>query len=542
MGARMTGRRRGGAREGAGWSCLVEHAPDGLAVIDEGGRFVQVNEAGAALCACPAEALVGRRAPFELVHGFTAGRLGLFDDDPDEQVCTWVTPSGERREFAYRTRSVPGHRTVVAYRDVSAEHRRRRRVVAMARTAAKLASEGSITDILDALAREVLRADMLAAVQIMTLDEPGESLQIMGTAGFPPRSDFFARIMECRERGATLHMMEAIERGTPVVVPDRGGLIRTDPAWEPLREHLSTPEWDWFASVPLLIRGRVTGVMNAFFAPGQIVGRRTLEFLEAMTDQAAVAVDYAALLRNERESARREERRRLAGDLHDSVVQQVFSIAMQAKSMSVLGTQAQAVPGESVRRIADEVGTLSKTALSDLRAMVHELRPPSSTELGLEEAVRAFVDSTQNRTGLRFALDFGPGLEQVAVETAEDVYRIVAEAVHNVVKHAEADSVTLRTGVRDHTLTVTVTDDGRGMPEQHAADTAPGGGYGLTSMRERAEHWGGTLWIGRHAGTGTSVRVVIPLPLSVPAASGGRADRALAGPGPGLPLGKAPGR
>ncbi|MEV7389131.1 histidine kinase [Streptomyces sp. NPDC091215] len=542
----MTGPRQGDAevREGTTWSCLVEHAPDGLAVLDEDGRFVQVNEAGAALCVSPAEDLVGMRAPFELLHGFSAGRLGLLDDGPDEQVCTWRAPMGDRREFAYRTRPVPGHRTVVAFRDVSAEYRRRRRVVAMARTAAKLASEGSITDILDALAREVLGADMLAAVQIMTLDESGESLQIMGTAGFPPRSDFFALIMACRDRGATLHMMEAIERGKPVVVPDRGALIRTDPAWEPLREHLGTSEWDWFASVPLMIRGRVTGVINAFFAPGQTVGRRTLEFLEAMADQAAVAVDYAALLRRERELARREERRRLARDLHDSVVQQVFSIAMQAKSMSVLGAQADAVPGADVRRIADEVGTLSRTALADLRAMVHELRPPLSAELGLEEAVRAFVDSTANRTGLHFdlQLDFGPGLEQVAAETSEDVYRIVAEAVHNVVKHAEAHSVTLRTEVRDHTLTVTVTDDGCGMSGEPAADTASGGGYGLTSMRQRAERWGGTLRIGPGTGNGTSVHAVIPLPLTVPAAPDDRTDRGSAGPVKGLPLGKPLGR
>ncbi|MET8979375.1 histidine kinase [Streptomyces sp. NPDC004539] len=503
------------------WSCLVENALDGLAVVDQAGRFLRVNDVGAALCGSPAERLTGQKAPFETAHGFSADRLGLFDDAPDEQVCTWTTHDGDRREFAYRTGPVPGGEpaTFVAFRDVSAERHRRRRVVAMARTAAKLASDGStsgsITGILDALAREVLRADMLAAVQIMTLDEPGESLQIMGTAGFPPRDDFFALIMECRERGATLHMMEAIELGTPVVVPDRGGSVRTDPAWEPLRDHLGTPEWDWFASVPLIIRGRVTGVMNAFFAPGQTVGRRTLEFLEAMADQAAVAVDYAALLRNERELARREERRRLAGDLHDSIVQQVFSIAMQASSLAVLAADADAVPGEGVRRIADEVGTLSRTALTDLRAMVHELRPPRFTGLGLEDSVRAFVASTSNRTGLRFDLVLGPGLELIAEGTAQDVYRIVTEAVHNVVKHAHAGTVILRIGVRDHTLDVTVTDDGRGMDAARAEDPGPDGGYGLTSMRQRAERWGGTLDTGRHQGAGTSVRVVIPLPLAV---------------------------
>src|SRR5690606_3633925 len=122
---------------------------------------------------------------------------------------------------------------------------------------------------------------------------------------------------------------------------------------------------------------------------------------------------------------------RLARDLHDSIVQQVFSISMQAKSMEVLGRRGDAVPSEQVRRIADEVGTLSRTVLADLRAMVHELRPSSAAELdGLEEAIRALVDSTANRTGLRFTLEIGHGLERVRGEQAEDVYRIVAEAIH----------------------------------------------------------------------------------------------------------------
>ncbi len=99
---------------------------------------------------------------------------------------------------------------------------------------------------------------------------------------------------------------------------------------------------------------------------------------------------------------------------------------------------ANAVSARAVRRIADEVGTLSRTVLADLRAMVHELRPAPSAELGgLEEAIRALVDSTANRTGLRFSLEIGRGLERIKGKQAEDVYRIVAEAIHNVVKHAD---------------------------------------------------------------------------------------------------------
>jgi signal transduction histidine kinase len=500
------------------WSELSAHAPDGLAVVDADGLFVQLNAAAIALCERDPGDLIGMPAPFELARPAPVDAAGLLEDEPVEQVSIWAPVGGVRREFAYRTRPLPGPEcaTVVAFRDVTAERHRQRRLAAIARTSATLASARSITAMLDALAREVVQADALAAVQIFTFDGAGRNLQIMGSAGFRRWPDFFDRLMRCRARGAALRMLDALDGREPVVVPHRWGMIKEDPAWEPLREYLSELEWDSFASVPLTIRGRAEGVMNAFFAPGQVVGGSTLEFLVAMAEQAAVAVDYAALLHEERALARREERQRLARDLHDSIVQQVFSVGMQAKSLSVLGGRGSPVPAASVQRIADEIEDLSKTVLADLRAMVHELRPSASAQLGLEEAVRALVESTGNRTGVHFDLLVGNGLADVGSEIAEDAYRIVAEAIHNVVKHAEAGAVTVRVGVRDHVLTVSIADDGRGLRAARAAGTGRSDGYGLTSMRERAERWGGTLRVRQRSAKGTSVRAVIPLPVSVP--------------------------
>jgi signal transduction histidine kinase len=502
------------------WSQLSAYAPDGLAVIDADGRFAQLNVAAVALLVIGTgepDDLIGMPAPFELARPAQAGAAGLLEDEPAEQVSLWEPVAGVRRELAYRARPLPGPdgATVVAFRDVTEERHRQRRVAAIARTSATLTSARSVTAMLDALAREAVQADALAAVQIFTFDGAGRNLQIMGSAGFRRWPDFFDRLMRCRAGGAALRMLDALDGREPVVVPHRWAMIKDDPAWEPLREYLSELEWDSFVSVPLMLRGRAEGVMNAFFAPGQVVGRSTIEFLEAMAEQAAVAVDYAALLHTERALARREERQRLARDLHDSIVQQVFSVGMQAKSLSVLGGRGGPVPAASVQRIADEIEDLSKTVLADLRAMVHELRPSTSAQLGLGEAARALVESTGNRTGLRFDLHVGDGLADVGSEIAEDAYRIVAEAIHNVVKHAEACTVTVRVGVRDHVLTVSVADDGRGLRVARAGN-GRAGGYGLTSMRERAERWGGTLRVRQRSGKGTSVRAVIPLPVSVP--------------------------
>jgi len=380
---------------------------------------------------------------------------------------------------------------------------------------ANLASQGSLTATLDALASEVLRAGALAAVQIVTLDAAGSQLRIMGSAGFGHWPDFFDRLMECRRRGGALRMLDAFRLGEPVLVASRWSIIKDDPAWAPLREYLGEQDWDSFASIPLIARGKTLGVLNAFFAPGQEMTPQRIEFLVTMANQAAIDVDYATLLRDVRDVTRREERQRLARDLHDSIVQQVFSIGMQAKTLEVLAQRDEAVPAEAVQRIAGEVGEVSRAVLADLRAMVHELQPSSAAVLGgLEGAVRSLAESTANRTGLLVRVEASQGLGKIGEELAEDVYRIIAEALNNVVRHAGAAQVIIRLELISQHLKATITDDGQGLPAA-AAPGGPGGaagGYGLTTMRERAERWGGTVQLGRgNRGGGTRVRVTVPL-------------------------------
>lgn len=517
------------------WAGLALDAPEGLAVLDEQGRFLHINRAGLELCGSTEAELIGTPAPFTVAARREAEPLGLLEDDSTEHITTWSPAPGIHREFAYHLQrlQVDPSLTAVAFRDVANERHRQRRLAAIASTATNLSSQVSLTAILDALASEVLQADALAAVQILTRDRSDGRLHIMGSAGFRRWPDFFDRLLEVSERGGTFRMLDALRTGEPVVVHNRWEAVRTDPAWAPLHDYHSVLPWESFASVPLLVRGRAAGVLNAFFAPGQVVSQRTIEFLTAMAEQAAIAVDYANLMQRERDVARRDERQRLARDLHDSIVQQVFSITMQAKSMEVLGERTDSVPSETVRRIASEVSLLARTVLADLRAMVHELRPAPSAELGgLEEAIRALVDSTTNRTGLRFSLAFSRGLEQLNGEMAEDVYRIVAEAIHNVVKHAEANKVAIRLILRGGRLHATVTDDGCGIEEanQRAGKPGPAAGYGLSTMKERAERWGGTLTVRPRQQSGTIVRLAVPLAYGNPLATNGSPTGGAANP------------
>jgi signal transduction histidine kinase len=293
-----------------------------------------------------------------------------------------------------------------------------------------------------------------------------------------------------------------------VVVPNRKPVIMSDPAWAPLHAIMGYPDWDGFVSMPLVVRGRSLGVINAYYVPGEDPGPNSLAFLEAMADHAAVAIDTAALLAQTRSQAQLDERRRLSRDLHDSVVQQLFSMRMQAKALRSRLGHLDADPAQ-MRSGAEELAELAESALADLRGLVFELRPLDLAERGLVDAVRAHAASLEARTGLVVDVQEPPGLElDAGIDVQEDLYRIVQEALHNVVKHAQATAVTIRFAADGAGLAVEVTDDGCGRAPSGSG--VAGETLGIVSMRERTQRWGGRLDAGPRPAGGWRVRVRLP--------------------------------
>ncbi|WP_369138647.1 sensor histidine kinase [Modestobacter versicolor] len=501
---------------------LVRHAPDGLAVIDAEARFVEANPAAVALCGLTPDQVAGAPSPFPAPDDASAAAKA------GELTVAWEPAPGQRREFAYVLSPVPGHqRWVVSFRDVTLSRLRERRLAAIAKAASDVASKRSLVGTLEALAQEVARTNALAGVQVLTVNSTGDRLHVIGASGFGRAADFFDKLMECRALGARMMMLEALETRQPIVAANRYDAVMRDPAWAPLKQLMRHPRWDWFVSVPLLARGEPVGILNAFFAPGQVVGDTELEFLLAMAEQAAMAVDHAALLEWERDVARREERQKLARDLHDSVVQQVFSMMMQARSLGVLVARGLPPTPEKVAQVADDLSSSAEDVLADLRGMVVELRPAAATAGGLAPAVRSLVDTTAARTGIPVSLAVEDDAAELATLDAallEDVYRIVAEALHNSVKHADAGRIHVRVAVAPHgrrrRLVAEVVDDGRGLAApSDAADAGEcaSSGFGMTVMRERAARWGGAVRVRQPAAGGTSVFLSLPLPTSLPA-------------------------
>jgi signal transduction histidine kinase len=210
-----------------------------------------------------------------------------------------------------------------------------------------------------------------------------------------------------------------------------------------------------------------------------------------------------------RAQAESGERRRLARDLHDSVVQQLFSLRMQAKALRSQLDRGDA-DATRVRRSAEELAELAAAALADLRQLVFELRPMELAERGLVEAVCALSVSVQARTGLLIDVRAAPDVRiDGGLDVHEDLYRIVSEAVHNVVKHAGASAVEIALAIESAELVIEVADDGSGAAA--AAGDNHHDRLGMVSMRERAQRWGGRFAAGPRPGGGWSVRVQVPL-------------------------------
>ncbi len=203
------------------------------------------------------------------------------------------------------------------------------------------------------------------------------------------------------------------------------------------------------------------------------------------------------------ELAASQERSHLARELHDSVTQALFSMGLTLRTLELLlETDRDAVP----TKVA-ELRELQQDALAEMRTLIFELRPSSLESDGLIQALRTHATAVQRRTGLTIVVDAEP-VERLPLATEEALYRIGQEAIHNVVKHANASCATIRIEAEaDDRLRLTVTDDGDGFDPTEV----PRGHLGLIGMRQRVDLVGGELRVESIPGSGTTIDALVSL-------------------------------
>jgi signal transduction histidine kinase len=270
---------------------------------------------------------------------------------------------------------------------------------------------------------------------------------------------------------------------------------------------LGVPDAEAALIVPLVYRGAALGALMAFDRLTGDVGftRDDEQLLEAFAASAATAVATAKTVEADRLrksiEAAEAERRRWARELHDETLQGLGGLKMLLSGAARLDDAAAMRP--ALTTAVEQV----TTEIANLRALITELRPAALDQLGLLPALSSLVQRTASTTGLEIesALDLGAEDARLPPELETTVYRLVQEALTNVVKHAGAHRVTVHVRKDDASVAVLVADDGRGLE-----GATEGGGFGLVGMRERVELAGGDLAVEPASPRGTAVRARIP--------------------------------
>ena len=193
-----------------------------------------------------------------------------------------------------------------------------------------------------------------------------------------------------------------------------------------------------------------------------------------------------------------DERSRIAGDLHDSVTQTLFSTAAIADALPEVWERH---PAEA-RRGLDDLKLLTKAALAEMRTLLLELRPAALLEKSLGELLRQLAGAAAGRTRVPVDITID-GDRRLPNDVQVTLYRVAQEALHNVVKHARATDVKIHLVCDDQQLVLTIHDNGRGFGNYGSTST----GMGLQIMHERVRAIGGQLHVDSALQAGTTVQV-----------------------------------
>ena len=200
--------------------------------------------------------------------------------------------------------------------------------------------------------------------------------------------------------------------------------------------------------------------------------------------------------------AQEQERIRIAGELHDGVMQEMMAMTM------MLGTAKRRIEEASpARATIEKVQEKMIRTGKDIRQLSHDLHPPLLQQAGLPKAVLSYCEQFTTTTGIPVSCDCDESARDLSRGAALALFRIVQEALGNAAKHGAPTHITVRLFRSNGTVSLVVSDDGRGFDP---AALASSGGLGLVMMRERAAQLSGTFEFHSTPGRGTTIQVVMP--------------------------------
>lgn len=256
-----------------------------------------------------------------------------------------------------------------------------------------------------------------------------------------------------------------------------------------------------FLGMPVRLRDRVFG--NLYLTEKIGGGPFTEEdeqLASALATAAGLAIENARLHARVRQLSLTEDRERIARDLHDTVIQRIFAVALSLQAVEARA----AVDAHLADRLRYAVDDLDET-IRQIRTTIFALEPPPTAVAQLRSEALAVCTEARRSLGFEPELRFDGAVDAVPPSIGGDALATLREALSNVARHARATRVTVSLVATDGALTVSVVDDGVGYQPLE-------GGNGLPNMAQRAEALGGRFHVAARPGGGTELEWRVPLP------------------------------
>jgi signal transduction histidine kinase len=303
---------------------------------------------------------------------------------------------------------------------------------------------------------------------------------------------------------ASFGLSKVVETHAPVIFTDLQGdseeaeLFRQGNST--MNSFLLGPARSWMG-MPLIVKNRMVGILRLSHTQPERFTQRHAQLVTAIANQAAMAIENAHLYDQARQLAVLGERQRLARELHDSVSQALYGISLGTHTAIALTKRDP----QKLDDVLQYVLSLAEAALTEMRALIFELRPDSLETDGLVGALTRQAAALQARRGVTVRTNL---CDEIAtpIEVKEALYRIAQEAMQTAIKHANPSEVYLELTCSEPFIDMLIKDDGQGFDPRQAFP----GHLGLRSMSERATRLGGSVDIDSAPGEGTRVRVKLP--------------------------------
>ena len=447
------------------------------------------------------------KAMVKVAHGVTQGNLSLRAPRwPRDELGTLSGSINAMVDELARALEESKH----ANSQLLQRHRELAAVAAVARAVSN--AQLDLQSTLQRALQVVLDLTGMDAGWIMLLSPDGKAVSTGGCVGIPGE----IANLESGFRFPNCECIQAIEARKAVVLPLAffGCPVRS---FKLANGKLPTCH----ATVPLLTRSRVLGVINILSDDPARFSVADLSLLGAIGRQLGVAIENARLwdelkrrealrgqLLREAITAEEEVRRRIARELHDEIAQSMTSVVVGLKAAeAVLPTQ----PSRSEEILSGLRASVSQT-VKELHHIVYDLRPTLLDDLGLVPALRWYAQSRLEENGIKVSVQVTGQPKRLPTEVETALFRVAQEAMTNIVRHSGAGRVWLTLSFEDATVSLQIKDNGRGFDLSQTLDVrSDRQGFGLLGIRERATLLGGTFELEASPGRGTELYVQVPL-------------------------------